>query len=87
MLFSIGGSKKSYTSLAQLTKICEKITNNKIKLGKVSKTSIYDIPYFVTDNTKVTKTYGWKPKKSIYDVVMDTYIWLSKNKKNLKKYF
>ena len=87
MLFSIGGSKKSYTSLALLTKICEKITNNKIKLGKVSKTSIYDIPYFVTDNTKVTKTYGWKPKKSIYDVVMDTYIWLSKNKKNLKKYF
>ena len=87
MLFSIGGSKKSYTSLKQLTKICEKITNNKIKLGKVSKTSIYDIPYFVTDNTKVTKTYGWKPKKSIYDVVMDTYIWLSKNKKNLKKYF
>ena len=86
-LFSIGGSKKSYTSLAQLTNICEKITKNKIKLSKVPKTSIYDIPYFVTDNTKVTKTYGWKPKKNIYDVVMDTYIWLSKNKKNLKKYF
>ena len=33
-------------------KLCEKITGNKIKIGKISKTSNYDIPYFVTDNSK-----------------------------------
>ena len=29
-LFTVGGSKTSYTSLSQLTKLCQKITGNKI---------------------------------------------------------
>jgi CDP-paratose 2-epimerase len=85
--FTVGGSKKSYTSLVKLTKICEKITKNKIKIGRNKTTSIYDIPYFITDNKLVKKTYGWSPSKNIYDVVRDTYIWISKNKKKLIKFF
>ena len=87
ILFTVGGSKKSNTSLENLTKICEKITENKIKIKRTPKTSIYDIPYFVTDNKKVAKTYKWKPQKNIFDIVNDTYNWLSKNKSNLLKYF
>ena len=86
-LFTVGGSKKSYTSLRKLTKICENVTKKKVKFIRVSKTSIYDIPYFVTDNKSVSRTYRWKPKKSINDIVNDTFIWLSNNKNNLKKYF
>tara|TARA_Y100000590_G_scaffold214314_1_gene242952 strand:- start:907 stop:1929 length:1023 start_codon:yes stop_codon:yes gene_type:complete len=86
-LFTVGGSKKSFVSLNKLTKICEIITKNKIKFKKISKTSIYDIPYYITDNRKISKTYGWKPKRDIYDVVMDTYKWLLINQNNLKKYF
>ena len=86
-LFTVGGSNKSYTSLKNLTLICEKITKNKINIGKKPKTSIYDIPYYITNNKNVSKTYKWKPKKNIYDVVKDTYIWLLNNKKILKKYF
>ena len=33
------------------------------------------------------KTYEWKPKRNIRDIVNDTYDWLSKNKKKLIKYF
>ena len=87
ILFTVGGSKKSNTSLENLTKICEKITKNKIKIKRTPKTSIYDIPYFVTDNKKVAKTYKWKPQKNIFDIVNDTYNWLSKNKSILLKYF
>ena len=86
-LFTVGGSKKSYTSLNQLTKICEKFTKNKIKFSKISKTSIYDIPYYVTNNNLVTKSYNWKPKKNIKQIVKDVFDWLTKNKKTLKKYF
>ena len=86
-LYTVGGSNKSYTSLNNLTKICQKITKNTIKFDKESKTSIYDIPYYISNNSLVSKAYKWKPKKNIYDVVMDTYIWLSRNKNNLKKYF
>ena len=86
-LFTVGGSKRSYTSLNQLTSICEKLTKNKIKFSKISKTSIYDIPYYVTNNNLVTKNYNWKPKKNINQIVKDVFDWLTKNKKTLKKYF
>ena len=86
-IFTVGGSKKSYTSLKQLTRICEKITNNKIKFNKVVKTSIYDIPYFITNNNLVTKTYGWKPKRNILKVVSDTFLWLKNNESIINKYF
>jgi len=87
ILFTVGGSKKSNVSLNGLTKICEKITNNNLKISKIPKTSIYDIPYFITNNNKVSKTYNWKPKKNIFDIVRDTYTWLQNNKSNLTKYF
>ena len=86
-MFTVGGSKKSYVSLKQLTKICEKITENKIKFSKVPKTSIYDIPYFITSNNLVIKTYRWKPKRSILEVVTDTFLWLKNNKSTIYKYF
>ena len=86
-LFTVGGSRKSNTSLKELTKICEKITNNKIVFKKVKKTSIYDIPYYISDNRLVSKVYKWKPKNNIFNIVNDMYIWLKKNKSKLKKYF
>ena len=85
--FTVGGSKKSYVSLKDLTDMCEKLTNNKINFSKKKNTSIYDIPYYISDNSKITKFYKWKPKRNIFQVVKDTYIWLSINKNIIKKYF
>ena len=85
--FTVGGSKISYTSLKNLTEICEKVTGNKIKFKRKSKTSIYDIPYYITDNKKIKKTYKWTPKKNMDEIVKDTYNWLSKNKIQLSKFF
>lgn len=81
----VGGSKKSNTSLKNLSSICQKITGNKLKYTKIKKTSIYDIPYFVTDNTLANKIYKWQPKKNIIDIVKDNYKWLIKNKTKLIK--
>ena len=84
--FNLGGGSKSFISLKNLTKICQKLTGKKIKISSNKKTSIYDIPIYITDNTKISKTYGWKPKKNIFEIVNDTYKWLKNNKKVLKKY-
>ena len=84
--FNIGGGYKNSISLAQLTKKCEKLTNYKMKIGKISKTSVFDIPYFVTDNTKISKTYLWKPKRNIDKILKDIFDWLSQNN-NIIKYF
>ena len=83
----MGGSKKSSTSLLSLTKSCQKITKNNVRIKKIKKTSIYDIPYYVTNNNYVSKVYQWRPKKNISNIIEDIYFWILKNKNNLEKYF
>ncbi len=85
-IFTIGGSLKNSISLKKLTLICQKITNNKIKFSKVRKTSIYDLPYFVSSNKAVSRTYKWKPKRNIYNIINDTHSWLVSQKKIIKKF-
>ena len=83
---NIGGGVKNAISLKNLTKICQNITLNKTKIYSKKNTSIYDIPYYVTDNFKVKKIYKWNPKKKISDIIKDIYEWMLPNKKKLKKY-
>ncbi len=84
--FNIGGGKINAISLKELTSKCEHITGNKIKIKKISQTSIFDVPYFITDNSKIIKNYRWRPSKKIDEILRDIYYWLSKNKK-LGKFF
>ena len=81
-----GGGKYNSISLKNLTKICQKITKNKIKISSKKTTSEYDIPYYVTDNSKVKKIYKWDNKKKILHIIQDMYKWMKSNKKVLKKY-
>ena len=87
MLFNEITENAICNSFKNLTKICEKITRNKIKILKKPKTSIYDIPYYISDNTKISKIYNWKPKRDIKNIVLDTFNWLKLDKAKLKKYF
>ena len=82
--FSIGGGLTNSISLKKLTKICENITKNKIKINSIKKTSAYDIPYFVSSNRHVSSTYGWKPKNSLIRIADDIYKWQLTNYKSLK---
>ena len=62
-IFNIGGGIKNVISLKRLTTKCEKLTKNKIKFNRILRTSIYDIPFYITDNSKIKKFYNWSPKK------------------------
>ena len=85
-IFNIGGGIKNSISLVELTSKCTKLTGNKLTIGKIKKTSKFDIPYYVTDNSKIKKTYKWKPEKNIEQILEDIYFWLINNKK-IRKYF
>ena len=87
LLLNVGGGKKNAISLRELTQKCELITSNKIKFSRIKKTSIYDIPYFVSDNSQAYRLYKWKPKKKIEDIIVDTHLWMKFNIKKLKNYF
>jgi len=80
LIFNVGGGPKNAISLLQLTKFCQKITGNIIKIKSDVKTSIYDIPYYVSNNNKVTAVYKWRPKKNLLNILNDLYKWISINK-------
>lgn len=84
--FNIGGGMENAISLKQLTYKCEKLTDNKLETKKIKKTSIFDVPYYVTDNKKINKFYNWKPSKNIDEILKDVHKWLIENKK-VKKFF
>lgn len=85
--FCIGGGKMSSFNLKKLTIMCQKITRNKIKIKKIKKTSIYDIPYFIFSYHKVYKYYKYRNTNDLNKTLLKTYNWMNLNKKILKKYF
>tara|TARA_B100001057_G_scaffold491770_1_gene582706 strand:+ start:3539 stop:4564 length:1026 start_codon:yes stop_codon:yes gene_type:complete len=85
-IFNIGGGVINSISLRNLTTKCQKLTGNKIKISKIKRTSEFDIPYFVTDNSKINKFYNWKPALNMDKLLNDIYKWLKENQK-FKKLF
>ena len=85
--FCIGGGKKNQVDLRKLTNLCQKVTKNKIKIKRIKKTSIYDIPYFVSKNAKAKRLLSWKPRTNIKDIITKTYNWINGNKKLIKRYY
>ena len=85
--FCVGGGKRNQVNLRKLTNLCQKVTKNRIKIKQIKKTSIYDIPYFVSKNVKAKHLLSWKPRTNIKDIITKTYNWINGNKKLIKKYY
>jgi len=84
-IFNIGGGSHSKISLFNLTKICQNIfkTNYAPKQTKESRKG--DIPYYVSDISKINKLSKWRPNTEINKTVEEIYFWIIKNKSKLIK--
>jgi len=86
-IFNVGGGIENSVSLRELTTICERITGAKINISNIQKVRQADIPYYVTDFSKVKSVGGWFPQKKIDDIVSDIARWIFDNKDILKPVF
>ena len=84
-IFNIGGGLNNSISLKELTIKSRQITKNNIYIGKIEKTSNYDIPYYVTDNKKIYSFYKWRVKRDLDTIIKDTFDVLIKYKKLFKR--
>jgi len=82
--FNAGGGIGSSISLQELTMICREVTGNTITINAIKENRMGDIPLYVTDNTKITNAIGWVPKRTVKDIVTDTYQWMVANEQQLK---
>lgn len=85
--YNVGGGKSNSVSLKELTKKCQLHTGNFVDIDAVAETSPADIPYYVTDNSKIYKELGWKPNYSIDDTIIQIKDWILDNYDDLLKVF
>lgn len=89
-MFNVGGGTENAISLVELTQKCEDITGNSMaQIQEDPNTSPVDIPYYVSDNGRIRATLGWKPSKSIDDILGEVFQWFNNDGDNgpLRKIF
>jgi CDP-paratose 2-epimerase len=83
-VYNVGGGQELSLSLCELTGLCEKYSGKKIKINAVKETRVADIPYYITDNSKVESSTGWSPSISKESIIEEITRWVSENKTLLK---
>jgi CDP-paratose 2-epimerase len=84
IVYNVGGGQEMSVSLCELTNLCRKYSGNTIAIDRVEETRVADIPYFITDNSKVEAATGWSPQIGRERVIEEIMEWLRNNENSLK---
>jgi len=85
-VFNVGGGREVSFSLRELTALCQKISGNEINIGVVGEERVGDIPWYISDTSRVRERFGWRPTRSVSTIVADTVQWLEKHRETLKPF-
>jgi len=83
-IYNAGGGINSSASLQEMTRICQKITGNKIEIGSESTNRPADLRIFVTDNRRIISETGWQPTRTTENIFYDIFSWIKSNENKLK---
>ncbi len=83
-IFNCGGGPANSVSLAELTRICQTVTGNRVSIAGSSETSPVDVPLYISDCARLHAKVGWKPTRSVQAIVADTFEWIRTNESTLK---
>ncbi len=86
-VYNIGGGQEVSTSLLELTNLCREATGNEVAIDKVADSSSVDIPIYISNHTKFSAEFGWKPKISPKQIVTSIEQWIGANKEALRPIF
>ena len=85
-IYNAGGGAQHSLSLAEATRACRHITGNHIKIGRKPQARPGDVALYITDNGKVSRELGWRPKKKPFDTLADIHTWIQANESQLGCY-
>lgn len=85
--FNAGGGLDCSFSLLELTELCQELTGNKIPIGSIDQNRSADIRIYVSDYSKLNGLTGWKPKRTLKQLLNDTYSWMKQHEQHLKNIF
>ncbi|MFA5269781.1 MAG: NAD-dependent epimerase/dehydratase family protein, partial [Methanoregula sp.] len=79
-IFNVGGGRENSISLQEMTALCKEVTGQATSISTVSQTRPNDLIWYVTDNSRVSRAFGWKPKRSVKDTITDISQWICSNR-------
>lgn len=83
-IYNIGGGVENSCSLAELTTVCQKVTEKKISIGSVVKTRPADLKCYITDARRLEKLARWEPKRNLEKTVTDIAAWINEHYRQLR---
>lgn len=86
-LFNVGGGPANAVSLRELTAHCQSRSGAALAIGSRPDTHPADIPWYVSDIDAVVQATGWQPRRSVGDIVEDTFNWLETHRSVLEPQF
>ena len=86
-IYNVGGGPDVSTSLAELSDLCAQYTTHPLKIDATPKTNKADIPYYVTDNSIVSREFSWKPNHDMNAILDEIFRWLTDHQDVLKPIF
>lgn len=78
-VFNVGGGNRGSMSLQELTTICLDHFGRKVRIDAIPEARAYDIPYYVTDNSRVVSMWNWRPSRSGEELVRELCEWTKAN--------
>lgn len=86
-IYNVGGGTQSSASLCELTTLCQAATGNTVDVKSAGETTPVDVPFYVSDITRVKQEFSWQPQKNPRQIVEDITAWIRKNETALRQIF
>lgn len=71
-------------SLAELTELCSARTGVKIRTRSIPDTQPADVPFYVTDISRIRDATGWSPMRSVPAILDEVLDWLASHRRDLE---
>lgn len=86
-IYNVGGGIGHSTSLCELTDVCREVTNRRTGISAVPETHDVDLRIFITDSGHAARDFGWRPTRTVTDVVVDIHDWLKAGGPEVERIF
>lgn len=84
---NVGGGVARSTSLAELTTLCRRVTGVTMPIGADPTTRAADIPYYVSDCSRLADHTDWRPRRPLAVLLDDMNRWLVDERRLLEPVF
>ncbi len=84
---NVGGGRESSLSLRETTRLCAEITGNEIPVGSIAETRRGDVPWYISDCSRLATLTEWRPRRDPQQILADIHGWICANESALKARF